>query len=195
MLASAPRTLASSGGVYSISRTNVARVPLASWLFFSTWLPPYGIRRRPNLQSHIHLLRGITCFSATRLLMSIDHVTGWLFRVARNCITDLFGFAMKSFATVVTAVPPDVWRGLCLVVTCSCRSGYAPGAGWALSCHCQVSISDCQLICFAGGQSAIGIGQLAILRPTRYRVVVLTSWDRELECLPRVEPLTNDEKL
>ena len=27
---------------------------------------------------------------ANRLLMPIDHVTGWLFRVARNCITDLF---------------------------------------------------------------------------------------------------------
>src|SRR5438876_9287799 len=95
MLASATRTLASTGGVYSISRTNVARVPLASWLFFSTWLQPSGIRRRPNLQSHIHLLRGITCFSATRLLMSIDHVAGWLLRVARNRITDLFGLALK----------------------------------------------------------------------------------------------------
>src|ERR1700721_2458651 len=27
---------------------------------------------------------------ASRLLMPIDHVTGWLFRVARNRITDLF---------------------------------------------------------------------------------------------------------
>src|ERR1051326_2634871 len=27
---------------------------------------------------------------ANRLLMPIDHVTGWLFRVARNQITDLF---------------------------------------------------------------------------------------------------------
>src|SRR5580692_12383426 len=27
---------------------------------------------------------------ATRLLMPIEHVTGWLFRVARNRITDLF---------------------------------------------------------------------------------------------------------
>jgi RNA polymerase sigma factor (sigma-70 family) len=27
---------------------------------------------------------------ANRLLMPIDHVTGWLFRVARNAITDLF---------------------------------------------------------------------------------------------------------
>src|SRR5215216_5854972 len=27
---------------------------------------------------------------ANRMLMPIDHVTGWLFRVARNRITDLF---------------------------------------------------------------------------------------------------------
>src|SRR5215510_562636 len=27
---------------------------------------------------------------ANRLLMPIDHITGWLFRVARNRITDLF---------------------------------------------------------------------------------------------------------
>jgi len=40
---------------------------------------------------------------ANRLLMPIDHVTGWLFRVARNRITDLFrkkkpeGFTPESF--------------------------------------------------------------------------------------------------
>src|SRR5690348_6566439 len=27
---------------------------------------------------------------ANRLLMPVDHVTGWLFRVARNAMTDLF---------------------------------------------------------------------------------------------------------
>ena len=31
-----------------------------------------------------------TLVDANRLLMPIDHVTGWLFRVARNRITDLF---------------------------------------------------------------------------------------------------------
>ena len=35
-----------------------------------------------------------TCFielvEANRLLMPIEHITGWLFRVARNRITDLF---------------------------------------------------------------------------------------------------------
>ena len=194
MLASATRTLASTGGVYSISRTNVARVPLASWLFFSTWLQPSGIRRRPNLQSHIHLLRGITCFSATRLLMSIDHVAGWLLRVARNRITDLFGLALKLIRH---------------------RYGCAAGcAAWALPRrYVLVPIGLCPW-CGLGpivplpsvnfrlpiglfGKWPIDSWHLSIgnLRPTRYRVVVLTSWDRELECLPRVEPLTNDEKL
>ncbi len=33
---------------------------------------------------------------ANRLLMPIEHVTGWLFRVARNCITDpVFGFLTR----------------------------------------------------------------------------------------------------
>jgi hypothetical protein len=53
MPACAARTLARASGVDSISQTNVARVPLASWLFFSTWLQPCGIRRRPNLHIHI----------------------------------------------------------------------------------------------------------------------------------------------
>ncbi len=36
---------------------------------------------------------------ANRLLMPIDHVTGWLFRVARNRITDLFRkYRPQSFA-------------------------------------------------------------------------------------------------
>src|SRR5262245_8919397 len=33
---------------------------------------------------------------ANRLLMPIDHVTGWLFRVARNRITDLFRKKMPA---------------------------------------------------------------------------------------------------
>jgi RNA polymerase sigma factor (sigma-70 family) len=40
---------------------------------------------------------------ANRLLMPIDHVTGWLFRVARNRITDLFRKKKpESFTDVVT---------------------------------------------------------------------------------------------
>ena len=38
---------------------------------------------------------------ANRLLMPIDHVTGWLFRVARNRITDLF-----------RKTRPESWEGL-----------------------------------------------------------------------------------
>jgi len=38
---------------------------------------------------------------ANRLLMPIDHVTGWLFRVARNRITDLFRrYRPESFSDV-----------------------------------------------------------------------------------------------
>jgi RNA polymerase sigma factor (sigma-70 family) len=41
---------------------------------------------------------------ANRLLMPIEHVTGWLFRVARNRITDLFRKKGKeSFSNSVTA--------------------------------------------------------------------------------------------
>jgi RNA polymerase sigma factor (sigma-70 family) len=36
---------------------------------------------------------------ANRLLMPIDHVTGWLFRVARNRITDLFRKSKRREAT------------------------------------------------------------------------------------------------
>jgi RNA polymerase sigma factor (sigma-70 family) len=40
---------------------------------------------------------------ANRLLMPIDHVTGWLFRVARNRITDLFRKRRpESFSDAVT---------------------------------------------------------------------------------------------
>jgi RNA polymerase sigma factor (sigma-70 family) len=41
---------------------------------------------------------------ANRLLMPIDHVTGWLFRVARNRITDLFRKKKpESFSDIATA--------------------------------------------------------------------------------------------
>ncbi|MGH9704831.1 MAG: RNA polymerase sigma factor [Candidatus Acidiferrales bacterium] len=42
---------------------------------------------------------------ANRLLMPIEHVTGWLFRVARNRITDLF--RKKQPQSFSDAVPPD----------------------------------------------------------------------------------------
>lgn len=43
---------------------------------------------------------------ANRLLMPIDHVTGWLFRVARNRITDLF--RKKKPETFSDAAPRDL---------------------------------------------------------------------------------------
>ena len=51
------------------------------------------IRRRvPNEADAEDLLQEVfyKLVEANRLLMPIDHVTGWLFRVARNGITDLF---------------------------------------------------------------------------------------------------------
>jgi RNA polymerase sigma factor (sigma-70 family) len=46
---------------------------------------------------------------ANRLLMPIDHVTGWLFRVARNRITDLF--RKKKPETFGDAAPFDFGEG------------------------------------------------------------------------------------
>jgi RNA polymerase sigma factor (sigma-70 family) len=51
------------------------------------------IRRRvPNPRDAEDVLQDVfyRLVEANRLLMPIDHVTGWLFRVARNRITDLF---------------------------------------------------------------------------------------------------------
>jgi RNA polymerase sigma factor (sigma-70 family) len=42
---------------------------------------------------------------ANRLLMPIDHVTGWLFRVARNRITDLFRKSKRREETFSDAAP------------------------------------------------------------------------------------------
>jgi RNA polymerase sigma factor (sigma-70 family) len=51
------------------------------------------IRRRvPDSQDAEDILQDVfyKLVEANRLLMPIDHVTGWLFRVARNRITDVF---------------------------------------------------------------------------------------------------------
>jgi RNA polymerase sigma factor (sigma-70 family) len=51
------------------------------------------IRRRvPDPRDAEDILQDVfhALVEANRLLMPIDHVTGWLFRVARNRITDLF---------------------------------------------------------------------------------------------------------
>jgi RNA polymerase sigma factor (sigma-70 family) len=44
---------------------------------------------------------------ANRLLMPIDHVTGWLFRVARNRITDLFRKKKPETFTYASVVDED----------------------------------------------------------------------------------------
>src|SRR5262245_50111437 len=51
------------------------------------------IRRRvPDPRDAEDILQDVfyELVEANRLLMPIDHITGWLFRVARNRITDLF---------------------------------------------------------------------------------------------------------
>jgi RNA polymerase sigma factor (sigma-70 family) len=53
----------------------------------------------------------VVCYElveANRLLMPIDHVTGWLFRVARNRITDLFRKKKpESFSDAAVAAEDD----------------------------------------------------------------------------------------
>src|SRR5262245_16136726 len=46
---------------------------------------------------------------ANRLLMPIDHVTGWLFRVARNRITDLFRKKTPEPFTDTATADDDEW--------------------------------------------------------------------------------------
>ena len=51
------------------------------------------IRRRvPDPRDAEDILQDVFCelVEANRLLMPIEHIAGWLFRVARNRITDLF---------------------------------------------------------------------------------------------------------
>lgn len=60
------------------------------------------IRRRvPNPADVEDVLQEVfyELVQANRLLMPIDHVTGWLFRVARNRITDLFRKSQRREAT------------------------------------------------------------------------------------------------
>src|SRR6202142_3558139 len=49
-------------------------------------------RRGPDPRAAEDILQDVfyELVEANRLLMPIEHVTGWLFRVARNRITDLF---------------------------------------------------------------------------------------------------------
>jgi RNA polymerase sigma factor (sigma-70 family) len=64
------------------------------------------IRKRVANQADVEdLLQEVFCelVEANRLLMPIDYVTGWLFRVARNRITDLFR-KKKPMAWSETAV-------------------------------------------------------------------------------------------
>jgi RNA polymerase sigma factor (sigma-70 family) len=74
------------------------------------------IRRRvPDPRDAEDILQDVFCklVEANRLLMPIDHVTGWLFRVARNRITDLFRKKKpESFSEIVVATEDDELKRL-----------------------------------------------------------------------------------
>jgi RNA polymerase sigma factor (sigma-70 family) len=69
------------------------------------------IRRRvPDPRDAEDILQDVfyELVEANRLLMPIEHVTGWLFRVARNRITDLFRKKMpESFSDTAVADEDD----------------------------------------------------------------------------------------
>jgi RNA polymerase sigma factor (sigma-70 family) len=74
------------------------------------------IRRRvPDPRDAEDILQDVfyELVEANRLLMPIDHVTGWLFRVARNRITDLFRKKTpERFGDAVVAHEDDEMSGL-----------------------------------------------------------------------------------
>jgi RNA polymerase sigma factor (sigma-70 family) len=66
------------------------------------------IRRRvPDSRDAEDILQDVfsALVEANRLLMPIDHVTGWLFRVARNRITDLFRARTPEFLELEDLLP------------------------------------------------------------------------------------------
>src|SRR6201984_3627488 len=69
------------------------------------------IRRRvPDPRDAEDILQDVfyELVEANRLLMPIEHVTGWLFRVARNRITDLFRkMRPESFSDTAVADEGD----------------------------------------------------------------------------------------
>jgi RNA polymerase sigma factor (sigma-70 family) len=63
-------------------------------------------RHAPNPRDAEDVLQDIFCelVEANRLLMPIDHITGWLFRAARNRIIDLFRKKRpESFSNIAVA--------------------------------------------------------------------------------------------
>ena len=72
------------------------------------------IRRRvPNASDAEDILQEVfyELVEANRLLMPIEHITGWLFRVARNRITDLFRKKTPVLFGDATSVSEDADAG------------------------------------------------------------------------------------
>jgi RNA polymerase sigma factor (sigma-70 family) len=112
------------------------------------------IRRRvPDPRDAEDILQDVfyKLVEANRLLMPIEHVTGWLFRVARNRITDLFRKQRpESFSDTAVALDgdellqledllpsPDADRRRFTPVTCFSRS-----SSWR-STSCRRSSATC----------------------------------------------------
>jgi RNA polymerase sigma factor (sigma-70 family) len=71
-------------------------------------------RRVPDPRDAEDLVQDVFCelVEANRLLMPIEHVTGWLFRVARNRITDLFRKRRPEAFPDRAPDGEDEWLGL-----------------------------------------------------------------------------------
>ena len=66
---------------------------------------------------------------ANRLLMPIDHVTSWLFRVARNRITDLFRKKKPETFSYASLADEDGELPKIEDLLLSCRTLLPPGVG------------------------------------------------------------------
>ena len=78
---------------------------------------------------------------ANRLLMPIEHVTGWLFRVARNRITDLFRKKKPESLTSEVYFPGKI--GVMGHRPLACRAFTCPLQGWNLQGFGVIPINSC----------------------------------------------------
>ena len=96
----------SEGQGASATRKTIERTYLERSRGFLAW----ARRHAPDAATAEDILQDVFCklVEANRLLMPIEHVTGWLFRVARNRVTDLFRKKMaESFSDAAAAGEDD----------------------------------------------------------------------------------------